>query len=447
MNPVLEDIKREIAQLAETVAAHKTDKATIDKDMLARAVEGLVARQVAAQTADSGKPLRRGELIGPPGFEQPSLGIVEKGKFAGKSVDDLVFVHWLLNKAKALKPDTVKAPSAELSGIVEKSLTATGTGTGDEYVPTGMQAALWSDMFLASKVVNTIGVIPMPTDPFNIPLGWGAVTWRKGTQNIAASASDPATAQSTLTSTEQVAEVGWAYDLDEDGAIAVLPTLRADLQRDGAEQMDRFAMNADSTDAATGNINLDDANPPDDSYYLGLGQDGIRHLYIVDNTAQSTDVNATLTDPMMRAGIGRLGKYAADVSRLVMVTDVETYINGLLALTNVVTVDKFGPQATVLTGELAKYSGIPVIVSAAIAEAEDDGKVSTTAANNDEGQIALFHRDMWKVGFKRQLLIEVDRNIQKRQFIMVVSFRIALAARGTRSSAVHTSGIHGIVRA
>jgi hypothetical protein len=53
---------------------------------------------------------------------------------------------------------------------------------------------------------------------------------------------------------------------------------------------------------------------------------------------------------------------------------------------------------------------------------------------------------MWKVAFKRQLTIEVDRNIQKRQFIMVVSFRIAVAARGTRSTEKHTAGVHGIVR-
>ena len=241
--------------------------------------------------------------------------------------------------------------------------------------------------------------------------------------------------------------MNWAYDFDEDAVLAVLPTLRSELTRDGAEQMDKFLLNADSTDAATGNINLDDANPADDSYYLSNGQDGIRHLYLVDNTAQSTDVNTTLTDALLRAGIGRLGKYAADVDRLAMVTDAETYVNGMLGLTNVVTVDKFGPQATVLTGQLAAYSGIPIVVSGAMAEAEDDGKLSTTAASNDEGQIAIYHRDMWRVGFKRDLMIEIDRNIQKRQFVMVVSFRIAAAARGTRSSAVHTAGVHGIVRA
>ena len=450
MSEAMERLREEIAKLNATITEHKAsgDMATLDTKQLAGVVQGLVDAQVAAKMAENERkrPIRRGEVIGPPGFEYVTLGVVQDGKFAGKHVDDLIFTYWLLEKARQLKPDSVKPPTKELQGALEKALTATGSGTGDEYVPTGMAAQLWADMFLTSKIVPTIGTIPMPTDPFDIPLGWGQLTWRKGTQNTATTVSDPATAKATLTSTEQVAEVNWAYDLDEDSIIAVLPTMRADVARDAAEQMDRFVMNADATNAATGNINLDDADPADDAYYLSGGQDGIRHLYLVDNTAQSTDVNAALTDAHMRAGLGRLGKYAADPDRLVLATDPETYVNGMLGLTNVVTVDKYGPQATVLTGELAKYSGAAVVISSAIPEAEDDGKVSTTANNNDEGQIAMFHRDMWRVGFRRQLLVELDRNIQKRQFIMVVSFRIAVAARGTRSTAVHTSGIHGIVR-
>jgi hypothetical protein len=46
---------------------------------------------------------------------------------------------------------------------------------------------------------------------------------------------------------------------------------------------------------------------------------------------------------------------------------------------------------------------------------------------------------MWRVGFRRQLLVEVDRLIQKRQLVMVVSFRIAVAAHGARASAGHTA--------
>jgi hypothetical protein len=247
-----------------------------------------------------------------------------------------------------------------------------------------------------------------------------------------------------MTATEQVLEYNFSYSLDEDSVVAVMPSLRAQIARDGAEQIDRFVMNADATNAATGNINLDDADPDDDSYYLTAGQDGLRHQIIVDNTAQATDINTTLTDALLRAGIGTLGKYATDLNRLVLFCNPKTYVLSMLGLTNVVTYDKFGPLATVATGQLANYSGIPVIPTSSIALAEDDGKVSTTANNNDEGTIVVAHRDMWKVGFRRNLMLEMYRDIQKRSVILVASFRIAVAARGTRSTNTHTSGVFGI---
>ena len=48
-------------------------------------------------------------------------------------------------------------------------------------------------------------------------------------------------------------------------------------------------------------------------------------------------------------------------------------------------------------------------------------------------------------GIRSELLIEVDRDIQKRQYIMVTSLREAVAARGTRSSATHTAGVYNIL--
>ncbi len=437
MNSELDAVVQKIAELSATVKEHQTDKATLDVKELAAEITRLQQGMIDAQ------PVRKGEVEG---FGAKSDERVRGGKYDGMLVDDMVAASWILDKAGVALGKKFNKSSA-LEGVVTKALTATGSATGDEYVPTGLAASLWDDFFVQARVVSQFPVIPMPTDPFDIPLGWGDPTWRKGTQNTATTASDPATAKSTLTSTEQVIEIDWAYDLDEDAVIATLPTLRSMISRSGAEQMDKFLMNSDATDAGTGNINLDDADPDADMYYLTNGQDGLRHLYIVDNTGQSADINTTLTDALMRAGIGRLGKYSVDTGGLVMFVDPETYVNGMLALTNVVTVDKFGSQATVLTGQLANYSGIAVIPTSSIAEAEDDGKLSTTPANNNEGQICIVHKDMWRIGFRRQLLFEMWRDIKKRQLVLVASFRIAVAARGTRSAAVHTAGIHGIVRA
>lgn len=452
----LEKLNRDVAQLVTTVQEHVKagDRSGIDEEalvakfsaMLQQDVELKVRAEIAKQDQ---APVRKGELIGPPGFEARSKGRVEGGKFDGMKIDDLAFVAAILKTFNRRAPERVKLPSPELV----KALTATGSGTGDEFVPTGMAAELWRDINLAARVVSAFGTpISMPTNPYDIPVGWGDITWRKGTSVTNTTASNPATAKSTLTTTEQVGEINWSYDLDEDSIVPILPSLKADMAISAALQADKFVMNADSTNAATGNINLDDADPDNDSYYLSDGQDGLRHLIIVDNTAQATDINTTLTDALLLAALGKMGKYGVIGSHtnnvalndLVMFTNPKTYLISMLGLANLRTWDKYGPLATIVSGEAAKWSGIPVVPTSAIELAEDDGKLSTTGSNNDEGTVVIVNKHCWKVGFKRELLIELDRQIQQRMFIMVLSFRIAVAARGTRSTATHTAGCFGI---
>lgn len=457
----LDDVIKEIADITEAAKSGTL----VDKDALVKSMEeqvkALVDQQVQAKL--DARPMRRvpGALIGPDGtkigtanryhkflaaFERD--GAMTWGNQKVQPVD-LWLAKQLIAKAHHYNPGQVRAPSDDLEQAI-KALTSTGSGTGDEYVPTGMADQVWMDMFLAARVAGTLDTVNMPTDPFDLPLGLGSVTWRKGTQNTATTHSDPATAKSTLTTTELVTEQRWSYTLDEDSVVAIMPLLRAELSRSGGEMIDDFLLNADATNAATGNINLDDADPDDTSYYLTDGQDGIRHQWIVDNTAQDVDANGALTDADITAALTLMGKYAADPRSVVMVMDVNTYLNGILATGTgapgeyVITLDKLGPQAVVSTGQLAAYRGIPLLASSQHRLTEADGKLSTTGSNNTKGSISLYNRLMWKAGFRRQLLIEADREIQNRMLVMVSSFRLAVAARGTRSTNTHTSGIRNI---
>jgi HK97 family phage major capsid protein len=422
-------------------------------------IEALVAHQIKAAMDSQpafrqpGAPIGADGQLGNNRYRRLVKAFTESGKVNHQGMDmrpvDLLIAKTILEgQVKAWTASmggTANEPSQELVQAI-KAMTSTGAATGDELVPTGMAPQLWEDMFLASRIAGTLTRIPMPTNPFDIPLGLGTVTWRKGTENTATTASDPATAKSTLTSTEQVTEQNWSYTLDEDAAIAMAPAVRARLAQSGGEQMDAFILNADSTDAGTGNINLDDADPAADTWYLSDGQDGIRHQWLVDNTGQGKDAGGdALADTDIGAALGFMGKYAVDPNKVIIATDIATYLNGLLQLTNVLTVDKFGPNAVVLTGQLASYRGMPIIVSASAPKTEADGKVSTTAGNNTLGQLDIYNRDMWYVGFHRDLLIETDKLIQKRQYVMVTSFRIAVAAHGTRSTAKHTSGVRNIL--
>lgn len=423
----LETVAKQVADLAALVQAHKNDQATLDKDALEGIVKGIMAQ---ATIVRKGEPQVGDEYVVDPTGQIVRDPIIKGGKYDGRRASELQFVAGFLTRAHAYSPGSVKMPSEALT----KALTATGAATGDELVPTGMAAQLWNDFFTASRVVSQFAPnIAMPTDPFDIPLELGDVTWRKGTQNTGTTASDTATRKSTLTATELVAEVDWSYSLDEDAVIAMLPSLQARLRMSGAEVMDGFALNADATAGATGNINLDDDTPVA-QYWLSSGQDGLRHQGIVDNTDCWGSAAAAMDDTKWLTALGTLDKYGVDPSRLVCFCGIKTYLH-LLSLANVRTLDKYGNAATVITGELAKYAGVPIVPSASMPLTEADGKVSVTPANNTKGQLVIAHRDMWKIGFRRQLLMEVDRDIQKRMFILVCSFRTAIAAFGTRSTA------------
>ncbi|MDE2765936.1 MAG: hypothetical protein OXI25_05850 [Chloroflexota bacterium] len=83
---------------------------------------------------------------------------------------------------------------------------------------------------------------------------------------------------------------------------------------------------------------------------------------------------------------------------------------------------------------------MPVIVSEQMGLAADSGKVSSTAASNTRGRLLIVNHTQWRKGFRRELLIETERDIQRRQNVMVVSMRVAFAERsGSRSGATHTA--------
>lgn len=464
-----DDVMKQLAELQTTVAGRAGD-ATIDWNAIepkfVELVDGVVSKQLEDKLQD--RPLRRipGQVEGPDG-ETVKLSEMRDNRYFGMLKDfaldgkhryfardmqpvDLWFAKRILEEQHRLHHAKMAGPKPNMPSndleMAVKLMTSTGAGVGDELVPTEMATQLWEDIFLQSRIVSDIGPLPMPTNPFDVPLGLGQPTWRKGTEGSATTASDTATGKSTLTVTELITEQNWSYTLDEDAVVAMAPQIRSRLTQSGAEIIDDFALNADATNAATGNINLDDADPADDSYYLSDGQDGINHLWIVDNTSQSIDAGGdALTDADVLNALDAMGKYAVNPAQVRMVPDISTYLKALLGSTNVTTVDKFGPEATILTGQLGAYRGIPIILSESMRKAEADGKLSTTAGNNTLGRIAFYNRLLWYVGFRRELLIELDRNIQTRQYIMVTSLREAIAAHGTRASATHTAGIRNIL--
>ncbi len=365
---------------------------------------------------------------------------VRGGRLDGFDLVDLAIVRSLLAAQQARPQDYDPRALRAWEESVTRAMDSTTVGAGAELVSQEVARQVWADLDLETAVASLFEMVTMPSNPFDIPLQLGDVDWYPGTANTAPTPTDLATAKQTLTAHELVGMVPWAYELDEDAVIAMMAEVRATLLRNAAQVLDDVLLNADT--ATTGNINYDGSTlttaTPGLAQYL-LGFDGLIRLPLVDNAGQRNAFGAAPTADMFNALRGLLGKYGVRPSEQAFVTDVKTFLASQ-AIDQFRTLDKFGPNATVLTGQLGAVEGIPVIVSEQMAQAGTNGKVSASGVGNDTGRLLLVNRTQWRKGFKRELLIEAERDVQKRQNVMVVSMRVAFAERtGDRATATHTA--------
>lgn len=220
----------------------------------------------------------------------------------------------------------------------------------------------------------------------------------------------------------------WSGEMEEDSIIPFVPFLRMQAAKGLAHYMDSLVLNGDTTNSATGNINLDDADPADTKHYLAF--DGIRHAAIVDNTSNRADANGPVTFNLLRRQLGLMVDttrfvdwgHPADPNDVIYVADIDT-ADRIAELDEVLTMDKYGPQATVFTGEVVKVGRHPLIVSMAMSKTEADGKVSNTAGNNTLGQVATFNRKGFVTGTRRRIKVEVERLPARDQTRLVYSLR------------------------
>ena len=427
----LETIKKEIADVSTFVKEH-VEPVQEERVRLRKAIESLTTEQ---------REYRRTSVLN----DRTSSGDareVRSGPYAGCDELDLVIMRSIQRAAESqLGAESVRDWDVRLKAAMD-SVTS---GRGDELVPTGMASRLWDDVHQETRVGSLFNRIEMPTNPFDIPLQLGDVNWYPGSENTAVTESIAKTAKQTLTAFELVAEVPWSLTLDEDAVFAVLPEVRRTLVRNAAEVIDDVILNADRTGANS--INADGATittaTAGKAQYL-IGFDGLMHLPLVDNPSQSvTHGNSISTDAYLNL-LKKLGKYGVSASDTVYVTDVATFVSSL-GLASIETVDKLGPKATLLTGQLATVYGHPLVVSGQMRLSDADGKVTNGGNTHDLGRLLAVNTSQWRVGFRRNLMIETERDIQKRQNVMVVSMRVAFAERsGDRSNAEHTALAYNI---
>ena len=215
-----------------------------------------------------------------------------------------------------------------------------------------------------------------------------------------------------------------AKDEEEDTVLPLLDFLRAAATRRLARAIDKSILRG--TGALTGFT-----ASPTNAITAGTG-----YASVIEGITNLTgDVGAALTvdtgsgndkaDPSdIASARTKLGKYGLQLGNdLVYLTTIEGY-NNLVTTSDFQTVDKFGPNATYLTGSVGAVYGIPI----AITEFLDN----VGSSNNDLG--VLLYKPGFMIAERRGIEIESEYEPRQQVTAMYMSTRFDFKALTTNSS-------------
>jgi HK97 family phage major capsid protein len=337
----------------------------------------------------------------------------------------------------------------------KRAMDSAETGFGLQLIGAQYVRDLWEAARTEQRVANLIDTFEMTDPTAYIPVEVDVPEPILVTESTANNSSNYGTVKTgsqrvQVDAKKLIWHQMWSGELEEDSIIPFVPFLRRQMALGLAYYTDSLVLNGDTTNAGTGNINLDDADPADTKYYLAF--DGIRHAALVDNTANALDAAAGAVD---LAKLNNLRGLMLDAARfhdwghptnpndLVYVADPTT-ADKVALLDDIVNAKiQMGNNANLLSGQVASIVGHPVISSPMVSKTEADGKVSTTGGNNTLGQIVLFNTRGFKIGWRRRVRVEMESLIGSDQRRAVYSVRLGFgrysptgAASGIESAAV-----------
>ena len=307
------------------------------------------------------------------------------------------------------------------------------SGVGAEWIPDQFAANLYYNIEEQSQlprvVADNLQKQAVERNTILIPrLNRGGRPYLKGS----VSNDNPAqyTASTITTSQKSISIKGLAsrFIIDdaaaEDSAIAVIPSLQRQIVADLNDAMEDALINGD--DSATHQDAIADWNIRSrwgTSPALGGSSDHRRMFKGMRKQAFDRSSTADLSALTFEKLLGlkaQMGELA--MQDVVIFASPEAVLANLLALDEVLTVDKFGPQATIRTGQIANIAGMPIIMSRFMgADLADSGLYVDNTG--DKTGLLMAHAPSWTIFERRGILVETDRKIDVGATEIVATMR------------------------
>ena len=305
-------------------------------------------------------------------------------------------------------------------------------GSGGEFIPAPVLPLLEHDVVVRADVMGLFQEIPVSSNSQTLPVvGARSRPYLKGTVTSDTpaqfTASSMSTAERTISPKGLAIRVVVDDDAAEDSIIDALPLIREDMVSSLAYGIDDAIINGDT------------AGSPADTYAswdtrgLWGSDDGgsIDHRKAwVGLRARANDVSAT-ADRSTYSFANTLGDFAplaaprglgGTVGELIYLISPEGYLANVAGIDQVSTVDRYGPKASVLMGEIARLGGARIVLTDFMtADLNASGNYDGTTTTKT-GALCL-NRARHKMFTRRGRTVELQRDSTRGITHIIVTWR------------------------
>lgn len=309
-----------------------------------------------------------------------------------------------------------------------KAMDTQTAGEGAEWLPTAFSANLVEEIRYATEVVQLFPVVTIPRAAGSIKLPKAGadptvkfVAEETSDTGTKFPASTPGTGNVELVPKKFVTRILFSTEAEEDLIIPVLDYIRNQkIIPTIAEAMEDAAINGDATGAHMDS----DVTASDD---VRKAFDGMRA-----SVQAAYDVDAGNIDPSnsgfnakFLAAAAAMRKYGQNRRDLFAVFGNNSSW-AILNNASVVTVEKYGQGAAILTGEIGRFMGIPIVVSGKVRENLNAAGVYDGVTTN-RTHVMICHKGAFAVGLKRDLTIKASDVLymETDQTVVVATMRKA----------------------
>ena len=411
------------------------DKITKEKfiEVMGEVQESIKELRLNAQSKmrfDSGatKAIARGDIR--KAFLTPTKD--EQVKALQELSDDIHIVDGMLGYTKnvqnygGMKSLDLYRQWEDAYGEFAKAMDTAEAGAGLEWVPdAGMSAEMQYAVELEARVYPLFPSFEMPQSPFKWPLRTDVGQAYRAVENTnidsltKVTKTTVGTGQRNFDAEDIMARVGYSGQLDARSIVAMLPEIKAALAIAHANAKDQAVIDGQITAV----IDTGDS-PAGTAADVRNLWDGIRYYCSAGVNNKMVDLGSAWNAEGINSIRKMLGKTGMKPAELAWIPGISTYYN-LLTIKDsqnnnvVLPLEAYGTAATILTGELGKLYGIPIVPSDYIRE---DLNVSGIYDGVTETKTVLpiVHKKSWKFGTFGPFTVRSSDEIHMESYMSVV---------------------------